>query len=304
MHLLIASAALAFTDTIGGDDVNNNDSEMLKLVILEVTDAAAITDVGFAASSRSATGEVVIALYEEVDGAYELVGEAPAIEPEAGQLGWASAAGLAWLVEPGHTYALGAWVGDGWSYYYDEDDTVSPWFADVGGSYRVEQELPDAFVPGDREAYYYWMRIGSTDADADGDGVAGGEYGGVDCDDADPSVGAPEDEVPYDGVDQDCDGVDMNDIDHDGSVGSEAGGPDCDDSSPAVAPGNAEVCGDGLDNDCVGGDGACAEDTGGDALDGDSVDISTGSCASVPGSAGAALGLLLAAGAAAARRRR
>ena len=68
-----------------------------------------------------------------------------------------------------------------------------------------------------------------------------------DCDDArdDAWPGAPE--VPYDGVDQDCDGGDLDDVDEDGA----AFGPDCADRDPRVFPGAVELA-NGIDEDCDG----------------------------------------------------
>jgi uncharacterized protein (TIGR03382 family) len=80
--------------------------------------------------------------------------------------------------------------------------------------------------------------------DADGDGVPES----LDCDDADPGVGAPS--TWYDDVDGDGFG--------DGATGlatctpdptAVPNGDDCDDASAAVNPGAAEVC-NGLDDDC------------------------------------------------------
>lgn len=56
--------------------------------------------------------------------------------------------------------------------------------------------------------------------------------------------------MPYDGVDQDCDGADLLDVDGDGSPSPD----DCDDVAPAIRPGATEVRGDGIDQDCDGQD--------------------------------------------------
>jgi hypothetical protein len=70
----------------------------------------------------------------------------------------------------------------------------------------------------------------------------------------------PQEEVPYDGLDQDCDGADLVDVDGDGWAAVEAGGEDCDDTDAAQFPGADEFC-NGEDDDC---DGSVDED---DALD-------------------------------------
>lgn len=99
-----------------------------------------------------------------------------------------------------------------------------------------------------------------TGLDADGDGqtsCAG------DCDDADPGRSSDLPEIPYDGVDQDCDGLDLTDQDGDGFAGGPEG-PDCRDRDAAAFPapllddgsvapeGGHELCSDGRDNDCDG----------------------------------------------------
>lgn len=55
-----------------------------------------------------------------------------------------------------------------------------------------------------------------------------------DCDDLDPSIFPHADEIPYDGIDQNCYEGDLIDIDQDGEASIHAGGPDCDDLNAAI----------------------------------------------------------------------
>ena len=91
--------------------------------------------------------------------------------------------------------------------------------------------------------------IPEDELDADGDGFAPCDG---DCDDEDPDRSPGAEEIPYDGVDQDCDGADLVDVDGDLHTAEEAGGDDCDDLDPEVHPDADEVCDDEIDNDCDG----------------------------------------------------
>ncbi|MCP4740995.1 MAG: hypothetical protein GY871_02020 [Actinomycetales bacterium] len=71
---------------------------------------------------------------------------------------------------------------------------------------------------------------------------------GSDCDDADAAAFPGAAETPYDGVDQDCDGADWDDLDGDGAALDD----DCDDDDPARSWLHDEWCDDGVDNDCDG----------------------------------------------------
>jgi hypothetical protein len=91
------------------------------------------------------------------------------------------------------------------------------------------------------------------DADSDGyeDSACNADpmNGGGDCDDTDASVNPGMTEIPYNGVDDDCEpSTPDDDIDNDGY----AAALDCDDNDPDVNPGAAEACDDGIDNDCDG----------------------------------------------------
>jgi len=86
-----------------------------------------------------------------------------------------------------------------------------------------------------------------ADEDGDGYGVAssrinrcpdkvGSDYSALsgDCDDANPGRNPGLEEIPYDGIDQDCDDADLCDVDGDGLEGEGCGGLDCDDTSGAI----------------------------------------------------------------------
>jgi hypothetical protein len=66
-----------------------------------------------------------------------------------------------------------------------------------------------------------------------------------DCDDENPEISPAETDIPDDGIDQDCDGMDLTDADEDGFYYD----VDCDDENPSIFPEAEEKC-DGLFNNC------------------------------------------------------
>ncbi len=89
----------------------------------------------------------------------------------------------------------------------------------------------------------------SAGIDADGDGWPAF----ADCGDDDPSSFPAADEMAYDGIDQDCSGIDWADLDGDGFPDGDDG-TDSDDALANVHPGRLEVALDGIDQDCDGSD--------------------------------------------------
>ncbi|MCC7316365.1 MAG: hypothetical protein IT419_16240 [Planctomycetes bacterium] len=102
------------------------------------------------------------------------------------------------------------------------------------------------FVDADTDGFGSGATLLSDDG---GCAEAGESDNDLDCDDGDSDRFPGNAEIPYDGIDQDCDNLDLTDVDSDGFDALSAGGTDCDDRNPTVHPSAEEVC-DGLDNDC------------------------------------------------------
>jgi len=81
------------------------------------------------------------------------------------------------------------------------------------------------------------------DEDNDGDGFPLAQ----DCDDSNASVNPDQTEVPYNGLDDDCDPTSLDDdLDQDGFIANQ----DCDDNNASINPDQIEVPYNGLDDDC------------------------------------------------------
>ncbi len=123
-----------------------------------------------------------------------------------------------------------------------------------------------------------------VDADRDGFGEGGGCLG-ADCNDQNAGVNPAAWDLPNDGLDQDCDGRDLElrndceDRDRDGhGVGAGCLGLDCDDGNPRVHSGREEICGNATDDDCDNIDLTCAPTGEGECVDRDGDGYGQGAC--------------------------
>lgn len=72
-----------------------------------------------------------------------------------------------------------------------------------------------------------------------------------DCDDTNPEVNPDQDEIVYNGLDDDCDTTTLDDdLDQDGFLLVD----DCDDTNPDINPDAMEIPNNGIDEDCDGED--------------------------------------------------
>ena len=181
-------------------------------------------------------------------------------------------------------------LSGGWNAWYENDIAADEWSFDRTSDDSLLDTDPelDDWIPGDgcSGAFYPTLTSPLVDAgspdfeDPDGSRSDIGAFGGpeaddafwtdededgfvevYDCDDGDASVNPDAEEVPYDGLDQDCDGEDLVDVDGDGFEGGEDG-DDCDDEDAAVYPGADDAWYDGVDSDCAGNDDFDADEDG------------------------------------------
>ena len=162
----------------------------------------------------------------------------------------------------------------------------------------------DGVRPGDGT-----LTLVSTDLVCTAPGEAGAASGLGDCDDTDPGDHPDATEIPGNGDDEDCNGVELCYVDLDGDgvptfvtvlsadLACDAPGEaatallaaDCNDLNAAVYPGALEPVGDGVDGDCDGRE-LCFVDADGDGYrgDGSTVVVSTDADCADDGEAGEA----------------
>ena len=112
---------------------------------------------------------------------------------------------------------------------------------DLGSNWIYSTIVYD--VDGNQKGTPGLSNDGVSVVDNDGDGF----FSDADCDDANADVNPGQSEIPYNGLDDDCDAMTLDDdLDQDGFGIVD----DCDDNNDAVNSGQMEVAYNGLDDDC------------------------------------------------------
>ena len=105
----------------------------------------------------------------------------------------------------------------------------------------------DCYTDNDGDGFGSDEVVASLDLDCTDEGEADNS---ADCDDTTTDISPDASEIPYDGIDQDCDpSTADDDLDGDG-YGVNDG--DCDDANPDRNPGATDIPDDGIDQDCDG----------------------------------------------------
>ena len=129
----------------------------------------------------------------------------------------------------------------------------------------------DCYVDNDGDGFGSTSVVASLDLDCTD---AGESDNSADCDDSTSDISPDAAEVPYDGIDQDCDpSTADDDLDGDGYGVSDG---DCDDANPDRNPGATDVPDDGIDQDCDGEDATEQTDEPASEPSGEPIDPDTG----------------------------
>ncbi len=93
---------------------------------------------------------------------------------------------------------------------------------------------PQYWTPESRKLFRNSVYFVMNGEDKDNDGFRSD----ADCNDNDPSINPNATEIPYDGIDQNCNRYDLTDVDRDGYNSTIVSGTDCNDNNATINPSN------------------------------------------------------------------
>lgn len=146
----------------------------------------------------------------------------------------------------GVSFSKELWVSDGLTNTFEID--INPSGESIPNSFYLFDEKLFCFArTGDSGFEPYIVDLNATVIDEDEDGYSVED----DCDDSNPEVNPGQEEIPYNGLDDDCNSSTLDDdLDQDGFLLVD----DCDDSNPNINPDVEEIPDNGIDEDCDGMD--------------------------------------------------
>ena len=155
----------------------------------------------------------------------------------------------------------------------DDDPAVYLGATEIPGD-GISQDCDNTeicYVDSDGDGYGSSDVVVSNDIDCND---AGESNNMADCDDSSVDISPDAIEIPYDGIDQDCNpSTADDDLDGDGYGVSDG---DCDDANPDRNPGMTDIPGDGIDQDCDGEDATDDPEDTGEVTDTDDTSVEPG----------------------------
>lgn len=145
----------------------------------------------------------------------------------------------------GRAFSKELWVTDGKAINTFEID-INPSGESRPNSFYLFDNKLFCFAHTNENGFEPYI-VDLSSVDLDGDGYPAME----DCDDSNANVNPGRPEIPYNGLDDDCNPETLDDdLDQDGFLLAD----DCDDTNPDIHPGAEEIPDNGIDEDCDGMD--------------------------------------------------
>ncbi|SDQ47486.1 MopE-related protein [Flagellimonas zhangzhouensis] len=130
----------------------------------------------------------------------------------------------------------------------DNNSSIDGLQIEVNSDIRFDEVLRTDFSIDLADAIFEYLTLFYLSEEVLDDVDQDGDNSNVDCDDNNPNIGPSQTEIPYNGIDDDCNPETLDDdLDQDGFTQEN----DCDDSNPNINPNQEEIPYNGIDDDCA-----------------------------------------------------